>query len=271
MHEENLIPYLPSKAVELSTHERLGHGAVVMTRGSLDRNRSIFFRGIRDALALPAWVVGLSVLGIGGLARDVGHPAGAALLSTLLMWAGPAQVILYGGLAAGAALPGIALAVCLSSIRLLPMTMSVLPLLRRPGHSIAVQLLAAHYVAVTVWVESLRRLPSMPVEQRFPYFLGFANATLGVSSLLTFLGYYLAGALPTPFAAGLLFLTPVFFTISLSAGARSLVDWSAIGLGFLVTPLFTMAVGRDFDLLAAGVFGGTAAYVIGRIRQTSSA
>lgn len=241
-----------------------------MTRRMLHRNRSIVLQGIRDALALPAWVVGLSVLGIGGLARDVGHPAGAALLSTLLMWAGPAQVILYGGLAAGAALPAIALAVCLSSIRLLPMTMSVLPLLRRPGHSIAVQLLTAHYVAVTVWVESLRRLPSMPVEQRFPYFLGFANATLGVSSLLTFLGYYLAGALPTPFAAGLLFLTPVFFTISLSAGARSVADWSAISMGFLVTPMFTMTVGRDLDLLATGIFGGTAAYLIGRIRAPSS-
>jgi predicted branched-subunit amino acid permease len=256
--------------VDLFTDERPGNGAVVTGRIP-NCNRSAVFRGIRDALSLPAWVVGLSLLGVGGLARDVGHPAGAALLSTLLMWASPAQVILYGGIAAGAALPAIALAVCLSSIRLLPMTMSVLPLLRRPGHGIAVQLLAAHYVAVTVWVESLRRLPSMPEEQRFSYFLGFANATLAVSSLLTYFGYYLAGALPTPFAAGLLFLTPVFFTISLSAGARNVAGWSAIGMGFLVTPLFTMTIGRDFDLLATGVFGGTAAYLIGRIRQTSSA
>jgi hypothetical protein len=150
------------------------------------------------------------------------------------------------------------------------MTMSVLPLLRRPGHSIGIQLLAAHYVAVTVWVESLRRLPSMPVEQRFPYFLGFANATLVVSSFLTYLGYYLSGALPAPFAAGLLFLTPIFFTISLSAGARSVVDWSAISIGFMVTPVFTVTVGRDLDLLATGILGGTAAYLIGRIRGRSS-
>ena len=241
-----------------------------MTRTFLYRNHSVVFHGIRDALSLPAWVVGLSLLGIGGLARDVGHPAGAALLSTLLMWAGPAQVILFGGLAAGAALPAIALAVCLSSIRLLPMTMSVLPLLRRPGQSIGVQLLTAHYVAVTVWVESLRRLPLMPEEQRFPYFLGFANATLAVSSLLTYLGYYLVGALPTPFAAGLLFLTPIFFTISLSAGARSVVDWSAISIGFVLTPLFTMTVGRDLDLLATGIFGGSAAYLIGRTQGSPS-
>ena len=173
--------------VSLFTDERHRNGAVVTGR-ILNFNRLAVLRGIRDALSLPAWVVGLSLLGVGGLARDVGHPAGAALLSTVLMWASPAQVILYGGIAAGAALPAIALAVCLSSIRLLPMTMSVLPLLRCPGHGIAVQLLAAHYVAVTVWVESLRRLPSMPTEQRFSYFLGFANATLAVSSALTYFG-----------------------------------------------------------------------------------
>jgi uncharacterized membrane protein (DUF485 family) len=110
----------------------------------------------------------------------------------------------------------------------------------------------------------------MPVEQRFPYFLGFANATLAVGSLLTYLGYYLVGALPTPFAAGLLFLTPIFFTISLSAGARSVVDWGAISIGFVLTPLFTMTAGRDLDLLATGIFGGSAAYLIGRTQGAPS-
>jgi predicted branched-subunit amino acid permease len=191
------------------------------------------------------------------------------MLSTLLMWAGPAQVILYSSLATGAALPTIAMAVCLSSVRLMPMTMSVLPLIKRPGQCIAVQLFAAHYVAVTVWVESLRRLPSIPAEQRFSYFLGFANSALGISTLLTFLGYYLVGTLPAPLAAGLLFLTPLFFTISLSAGARSLAHWSSIILGFIITPVFSATLGRDFDLLATGIVAGTLAYLIGRVRRAS--
>jgi predicted branched-subunit amino acid permease len=228
--------------------------------------RSLFLQGIRDSLALPAWVVGFSVLGIGSLARDVGHPAGAAMLSTVLIWASPAQVILYGGLAAGTALPALAFAICLSSIRFVPMTMSVLPLLRRPGQGIGLQLFIAHYVAVTVWVESLRRLPSMPPEQRLSYFFGFANATIAVSSLLTLLGYYLAGIVPTALGAGLLFLTPLFFTISLAAGARSGAEWGAILLGFALAPAFTATIGRDFDLLATGLVGGTAAYLIRRTR-----
>jgi predicted branched-subunit amino acid permease len=227
-------------------------------------NRSAFWRGVRDSLVLPAWVVGLSVLGIGSLAHDLGHPAAAAVLSTLLIWASPAQVILYGGLAAGTALPALAIVIGLSSLRFLPMTISLLPLLRRPGQGLALQLLAAHYVSITVWAENLRRLPTLPAEERLPYYFGFANATIGVSALLTGLGYYLAGTVPTPLGAGLLFLTPVFFTLTLSAGARSIADWSAIGFGFALAPLFTSLIGRDFDLLAVGLVGGTAAYLLGR-------
>jgi hypothetical protein len=127
-------------------------------------------------------------------------------------------------------------------------------------------LLFAHYVAVPVWVESLRRLPAIPPEQRLPYYFGFANATIGVSALLTGLGYFLADAVPAPLGAGLLFLTPLFFTLSLIAGARDVVDRSAIALGFVLGPLSTLAAGRDLDLLVAGLGGGTAAYLIGRRR-----
>lgn len=227
--------------------------------------RALVLRGARDALALPAWVVGLSLFAVGSLAGETGLPAGTAVLSTLLIWAGPAQVIFFGGLAAGTALPAVALAVGLSSIRFLPMTMSILPLLRDRAKGTALQLLLAHYVAVTVWVEGQRRLPSMPSGERLPYFLGFANACLGLSAVTTYLGYSLVGALPLPLAAGLLFLTPTFFTLSLAAGARGASDWVAIGAGFALAPLAAALVGRDFDLLAVGLVGGTAAYLVKRL------
>jgi predicted branched-subunit amino acid permease len=224
-------------------------------------------RGARDALAFPAWIVGLSLFAVGSLAREVGFPAGPAALSTLLIWAGPAQVIFFGGIAAGTALPFIAIAVTLSSIRLLPMTMSILPLLRASSLPLPLQLLAAHFVAVTVWVESARRLPPMPPEERLPYYLGFAHTVLAVCVLMTLLGYRLVGAMPPPVAAGLLFLTPVFFALSLAAGARALADWLAVGLGFVLAPLSTALLGKDLDLLATGLLGGTAAYGVGRLRR----
>ena len=231
---------------------------------------AVFWRGARDSLSLPAWVLGFSILGIGSLARDAGFPAGAAALSTLIMWAGPAQAIFFASVAAGTSFPVIAFAVTLSSVRLLPMTVAVLPLLRRPGQGIATQLAAAHFIAVTMWVEGLRRLPPLPVSDRVPYFFGFALACLVVCTTATYIGYFLLGALPLPLAAGLLFLTPIFFTVSLVAGAQSLADWAAMLFGASLTPFFTLLLGKDFDLLAAGMIGGTAGYAVGKARRGRS-
>jgi predicted branched-subunit amino acid permease len=208
------------------------------------------------------------MIGIGSLARDAGVPAGAAVISTLFIWASPAQAIFFVSIAAGASLPGIALAICLSSIRFLPMTLAILPLIRRPGQRVITQLAAAHLVAITTWVEGLRRLPSMQPPDRLPYFFGFALACIGLSAAATYLGYILVDALPLALTAGLLFLPPVFFSISLVAGARSLGDWLAIVLGFGLAPLFNALLGKDFDLLAAGLVGGTAAYLINKFRRS---
>jgi predicted branched-subunit amino acid permease len=233
----------------------------------LPSDRVVFARAFRDAVVFPAWIVSLSVVGIGSLAQDAGFPAATAALSTLLVWAAPAQVLLFAGMIAGTPLAVLAVAIGLSSIRFLPMAMAILPLLRSPGQRTSTQFLAAHFVAVTVWVESLRRLPAMPQQERVPYFFGFALGCIGLSTVATYAGYYLVGALATPLAAGLLFLTPIFFTISLVAGARGAMDWAAIAAGFGLTPVATALVGRDFDLVVLGVVGGTGAYLVGRMRR----
>jgi predicted branched-subunit amino acid permease len=220
-----------------------------------------------DTLALPAWVVGFSLLGVGSLARDIGFPAGSAVLSTVLIWAAPAQVILFGGVAAGAALPAIAAAVCFSSLRFLPMVMSLLPLLREPRRGSWIRVLTMHLVSVTVWIENMRRLPAMPPEERVDYYLGFGVTTITVAAALTLVGYYLAGLLPPALLPCLLFINPVYFAISLSAGARTPSAWCAILVGFCLAPVLTVLVGREFDLLAAGLLGGTAAYALDRLQR----
>ena len=218
--------------------------------------------GMRDALSLPAWVVGFGLIGVGSLASDVGYPVEVAVLSTMLVWAGPSQVIFFASIAAGAAWSAIAIAVGFASLRFLPMTVAILPLLRRPGQGVWMQLLLAHYVAVTAWTEGLRRLPDVPPPQRVAYFLGFANTCMATSSIGTFLGYYLIGALPIPFAAGLMCLTPIFFLASLSAGLRHRGDVAAIVLGLALAPICDRFIGGGFDLIVAGLIAGTIAFAL---------
>ena len=92
-----------------------------------------YLGGFRAAwLSVFAYVLFGTYIGIGALAYDFGFSLPWVLLSTLLVWAGPAQVILISALGGGAALIEVAIAVGLSGVRLLPMVVALLPVLRTP-------------------------------------------------------------------------------------------------------------------------------------------
>lgn len=220
---------------------------------------------MRDAFGLPAIMLMASLIGVGGLVRDIGYPMGAGVLSTLLIWAAPGQMVLFGSIAAGASLPAVAAAVSLSSIRFLPMCVSLLPLLRGPKTPTWMLLLCAHYVAITAWVHGMRVLPDMPRAERIPYFLGFSNTIIFAATFATGLGYYVIGQLPGPLAAALLMTSPMFFTVNMVAAARQAVDWLALGLGFAMAPLAFALIPSGLDLLVEGLVAGTLAYVIHRV------
>src|SRR6195256_6402842 len=108
-------------------------------------------------------------LGIGALAHDTHFSLGWVLASTLLVWAGPAQIILISTLGSGATVVQAAVAVTVSAIRLFPMVVSVLPMLRTPQTKRRHLVLASHFVAVTLWVECFRLLPQVPRGRRIAF------------------------------------------------------------------------------------------------------
>lgn len=228
-----------------------------------------FLSGAYHAISVPALVLFASFTGFGALLHGVNFPFVAGLLSTLFIWALPSQVILIGGLVSGTALPAVALAVALSAIRLLPMVVSVAPYMRGPRRSLFMELWCAHYVAMTLWVEGLRFLPTLPGEARVPFTLGLSNGLVLVSMIGTGLGYVLAGELPGPLAAGLLMLTPLSFTVLMVRNSETPTDWLALGAGLVITP-FVMGLGGGLDLMIAGIGGGTLAYVAGRMWERRS-
>lgn len=220
--------------------------------------------GLRHSLSVPGLVLFASFVGFGALLQGIDFPLLAGLLATALIWALPAQVILVGGLASGTALPAIALAVALSSLRLLPMVVSIAPYLRGRRRSLVLELWCAHYVAMSMWVEGLRLLPHRPAEARVPFALGLGNGFIGISLLGTVAGYFLAGELPPPLAAGLLFLTPLSFSLLMVRNSADMTDWLALVAGFAILPL-VMHLDGGLDLMLAGIGGGSLAYGIGRV------
>ena len=206
-------------------------------------------------------------VGVGVLAHDYGFSLAWVLLSTVLVWAAPAQVILLSALGAGATPFAVALAVGLSGVRLLPMVVSLLALIKRPDTRARDLILPAHLTAVSLWVEALRLLPSVPREQRIAFCNGLGIAFVLAALAGTLVGFYLAASLPALLTSGLLFLTPMSFLISTVRNSRQLTDRLALVLGLGLGPLMAYEeVG--LDLLWTGVIAGTAAYGVHRLRET---
>jgi predicted branched-subunit amino acid permease len=205
-------------------------------------------------------------VGIGALAHDYGFSLSWALLATLLVWAGPAQVILISALGSGAGALEAALAVGLSGVRLLPMVVSLLALIKRPDTRARDLILPAHLTAVSMWVEALRIVPGLPREERIAFANGLGSGFMAAAHGGTVAGFYLAASVPPLLTAGLLFLTPMSFLLSTARNSRLIVDRSALALGLLIGPLFASQNVR-LDLMWTGIVAGSAAYGIDRLRR----
>jgi len=206
-----------------------------------------------------ALVLFATYLGIGALAHDTRFSLGWALASTVLIWAGPAQIILISTLGSGATVVQAAIAVTVSAIRLFPMVVSVLPMLRTPKTKRRHLVLATHFIAVTLWVECFRLLPQVPRQRRIVFVHGLGTGLLCVCLTATALGYGLAANLPQLFAAAILLLTPLAFLLSTARNSRQLADILALVLGLALFPLASW-LHTGVDILISGVSAGSIAY-----------
>ena len=205
-------------------------------------------------------------VGFGALVRDMGLGLDFAILSSLVFYALPAQVILAAELGRGASYFAAAFAVTLTSVRLLPMGVTVTPYLRDHKGRRWLEVLAMHFVAVTAWIEANRRLGPLPPHLRLSHFLGFGSTFMGFTALGAVVGHLIAGRVPVALTAALLFFTPAYFMLSMMQTARTRPDQLAIALGMVIGPLVYL-VAPDVDLLVAGLVGGTIAYLFGRLAR----
>src|ERR1700742_1722017 len=155
-----------------------------------------FVWGLRSITAtVLTLVLFATYLGIGALAHDTHFSLAWSLASTAFVWAGPAQIILISTLSSGATVVQAAIAVTVSAIRLFPMVVSVLPMMRTPKTRRRHLILVAHLTAVTLWVECFRFLPHVPRERRIAFVHGLGSGLALIASVATAIGYELAANL----------------------------------------------------------------------------
>ena len=226
-----------------------------------------FAGGIRaGSRSVLAYVLFGTYIGIGALAHDFGFSLWWVGFSTLLMWAAPAQVILISTLGAGSPLIEVAIAVGISGVRLMPMVVALLPMLKGPQTRFRSLIFPAHMTAVSMWVESIRLVPQIEGERRIPFVNGLSLTFFSFALSATFAGYYLAAQLPFLLTAALLFLTPMSFLVSITRNSRALVDRLALIFGLILGPLLAYYA-VSLDMMWSGLIGGTLAYGVHRLRK----
>lgn len=240
------------------------HGAMTPRyHHQFDNSKAAFFGGIRESVGTPSFVLAVSYLGFGSLLHQSNWSLWIGLLSTLTTWALPGQIVMVEFYQTGSAAIVIALAVGLTNARLLPMVVSLLPVIRHPNWPRWTHFPISHLIAVTSWINVLSRSPTLPGEHRIPYFLGFALFLWCTSMTATAIGYYMAGVLPQPVTLGLVFFNPLYFLLIPLLGLQSNVRLLAILFGGVLGPALYL-VTPDWGLLLTGLAGGTAAFFIGR-------
>ena len=227
-----------------------------------------FFRGARAIVSLPAVILTAAFIGYAGLARESGLSLGETLMLTGLVWALPSIVVMTGAITSGMGLLPAAIAVALASVRLMPMTVALLPILREEeGRTPRWKLfLASHFVAVTAWVYAMIHLPHLPREGRLPFFLGFGVTISAFVFCMTGIAYQLVGEMPTPVTAALFLLTPVYFLCSLWGASKLSSEKASMVAGLVLGPVFYVYL-PGLDLLWTGLLGGTLAYLGTRIAK----
>ena len=222
----------------------------------------IILRAVLDSLSLPAFILLTTMMGFGSLARSAGYSAEMSALATVLIWGLPGQLAMVELTSTGQGLVAIIFACSLANARFFPMVVSFFPSMTREKTSFPRLVLYAQLLSINSWAVCLRNFPEIEPEDRKLYFVAFASTIMSAAVIGTLLGYYASAVLPDPLVLGLIFISPLFFALVLSAVPRATEKASLI-LGCLVVPLAHYYF-PSVDLLITGLVAGSFGFFLGK-------
>lgn len=225
-------------------------------------NVEVMRKAMLDALSLPAFILLFTMMGFGSLARGAGFGAEMAALATLFIWGLPGQLAMVELTVTGQGIVAIVFACSLANARFLPMVVSFVPAMSRGRSSLPGMMLDAQLLSINSWAVCLREFPQIEPEFRHRYYLTFASSILAAAVAGTLLGYHGAVLLPGVLVLGLIFVSPLFFALVLSAVPGRAERFSMI-LGCATIPLAHYLF-PSVDLLITGVVGGSLGFALGK-------
>lgn len=220
-----------------------------------------FRAGLAEALGAPALAMGATFLAFGAAAAEAGLGLAWAIAASLLVYGMAGQVVLLQLVPLGGSVLPAVLGATAANARFFPMAVAIAPWLG-PARDRR-RWWALPFVAITPWAAGMRRLPALAPEARLPWFLGFALASWLAAGLATAGGHALAPHLDPALRAALLFANPLYFALLMAADLRLPPARRAMLLGAAAAPA-ALWLPPAWGLLAAGVIGGTIAFLLGR-------
>ncbi|MCP4878883.1 MAG: AzlC family ABC transporter permease [Gammaproteobacteria bacterium] len=231
----------------------------------LSGNSVVMRKALLDALSLPAFILFFTMMGFGSLARGAGFSAEMSALSSMLIWGLPGQLAMVELTSTGQGIIAIVFACSLANARFLPMVVSFVPAMARGRASLPRMLLDAQLLSINSWAVCLREFPHIEPEFRHRYYVTFASSILFAAIIGTLTGYHGAVLLPGSMVLGLIFVSPLFFALVLSAVPGRAERFSMI-FG-CVTIVLAHYLFPSVDVLIAGGVGGSIGFALNKFLQ----
>ena len=197
-----------------------------------------------------------------GDSLSAGFGIDMAALGTLLIWGLPGQLAMVELTATGQNIIAIIFACSLANARFFPMVMSFIPAMARSRAATPKLMIDAQLLSINSWAMCLREFPNVEPPYRHLYYVTFASSIMSAAVVGTVLGYYGAVLLPAVVVLGLIFVSPLFFALVLSA-VKGRAERLSLLAGCLIVPV-AHALFPAVDLLITGFVGGSVGFALGR-------
>ena len=201
-------------------------------------------------------------MAIGALFKNLGFNIQESIFSTVLTYALPGSLVMAESMLIGASLLNIFLAVWFVNARLYPMAVSLFPLMMHKSQPKWKYYFSCHFIAVSAWLIMKSNYKKIPKEYRIDYWIGIGSATVSVSVIGTFIGFYFSEYMNKDMMIGLAILNPVYFLCMMVGASKTIQVTLSVLLGIILGPIIYL-FSPEWSILLAGVIGGTIAYLAG--------